>query len=171
MSKKFQALNANNTQEMVSCPNVATLVGNKWLYCIKPLVDDKLDKYKARVVAKGYNQIEGVDCVETFSLVVEPQTINVVLTLAMSTNQPLKQLNVTISFLYGDLQETTYMCQPKGFEDKEHPTWVLNSIRFQSLESQVEFLLGLFRIQQLHVRQFHVFIALCSKDNHNSYLR
>lgn len=60
MAKEFYALIANRTWELVSCPDDANPIGNKWVYRMKLKCDDVLDKYKAWVVAKMYNQIEGI---------------------------------------------------------------------------------------------------------------
>ncbi|RZB80750.1 N-terminal acetyltransferase B complex auxiliary subunit NAA25 isoform C [Glycine soja] len=73
-------------------------------------------RYKARLVAKGFHQVHGFNFHETFSRVVKPVTILVVLTLALSQGWDLFQLDVNNAFLNGLLEETVYMTQPAGFE-------------------------------------------------------
>lgn len=110
------------------CPDDEDLIGNKWVYRTKLLFYGLLGKHKARVVAKGYNQVKEIDYSEIVSLIVKPQIVMVVLTftisISISIKWPLKQLDVNNAFLNGDLQETVYMNQPRGFEDKEHATWI-----------------------------------------------
>jgi hypothetical protein len=88
------------------------------------LADDNLSQYKARLVANGSTQIEGVDVDETFSPVVKSGTIQTVLSLAISRQWPVHQLDVKNAFLHGDLTETVYMHQPPSFRDPEHPDYV-----------------------------------------------
>ncbi|GJS19791.1 ribonuclease H-like domain-containing protein [Tanacetum coccineum] len=95
-----------------------------WLFRHKFLVDGTLSRYKARLVANGSTQVEGVDVDETFSPVVKPGTIRTVLSLVISRHWPVHQLDVKNDFLHGDLAETVYMHQPPGFWDPEHPDYV-----------------------------------------------
>nr|GEV23085.1 ribonuclease H-like domain-containing protein [Tanacetum cinerariifolium]GEV87762.1 ribonuclease H-like domain-containing protein [Tanacetum cinerariifolium] len=69
-------------------------------------------------------QQQGIDCDETFSLVVKPATIHTVLSLAVSHNGPVHQLDVKNAFLHGHLSKTVYMYQPPGFVDPNKPNYV-----------------------------------------------
>ena len=75
------------------------VIGSKWVYKAKLKVDGTLERLKARLVAKGFNQVDGLDFSKTFSPVVKPATIRVVLTLATIKNWALHQLDVRNSFL------------------------------------------------------------------------
>ena len=97
-------------------PTNRKAVGCKWVFQIKENTDGSINKYKARLVAKGFHQVHGFDFHETFSLVVKPITIRLIITLALTSNWELFQLDVNNAFLNGLLDETVYIVQPPGFE-------------------------------------------------------
>jgi Reverse transcriptase (RNA-dependent DNA polymerase) len=109
MAEELTALAHNSTWDLVSPPADAHIIGAKWVFKVKLKADGTVHRYKARLVAKGYSQQEGLDYNETFSLVVKPVTIRVVLTLALSNQWPIYQLDVNNVFLHGDLDEIVYM--------------------------------------------------------------
>jgi histone deacetylase 1/2 len=78
--------------------------------------DGTINKYKERLVAKGFHQLQGFDFNETFSPVIKPVTVRLILSLAVSYKWPLKQLDINNAFLNGLLKEEVYMVQPPGFE-------------------------------------------------------
>ena len=124
MDAEFQALQRQQTWSLVPAPLHANLVGCKWVFKIKLHSDGTIARYKARFVAKGFHQQAGIDYSETFSLVVKPATIRLVLAIAVSCNWPLKQLDVSNAFLHGLLKEEVYMQLPLGYVDAVHSTYV-----------------------------------------------
>ncbi|GJY04599.1 ribonuclease H-like domain-containing protein [Tanacetum coccineum] len=115
MNNEMDALYRNDTWEIVELPMGRKAIGGKWVYKIKYKSSGDIDRYKARYVAKGYNQKEGVDFDETFSPVVKIVTVRCVINLAVQNNWFIFQLDVNNAFLYGDLDETVYMSLPEGF--------------------------------------------------------
>ncbi|GKB84574.1 ribonuclease H-like domain-containing protein [Tanacetum coccineum] len=124
MSDEYNALIKNNTWTLMPRPTDANIIRCIWLFRHKYLADGTLSRYKARLVANGSTQIEGVDVDETFSPVVKPDTIRTVLSLAISRHWPVHQLDVKNAFLHGDLSRTVYIHQPSGFRDSAYPDYV-----------------------------------------------
>ncbi|XP_073268730.1 uncharacterized protein [Populus alba] len=122
MREELDALHAQSTWDLVPLPPSKNLVGCKWVYRIKKNADGSIARHKARLVAKGFSQEEGIDYHETFSPVVKPTTVRLVLALAAQFNWSLRQLDVTNAFLHGLLHEEVYMAQPPGFVSKLHPS-------------------------------------------------
>ncbi|GJX79317.1 ribonuclease H-like domain-containing protein [Tanacetum coccineum] len=94
--------------------------------CNKMMMERRqgLNIYKARLVANGSSQQLGIDCDETFSPVVKPATIHIVLSLALSRHWPIHQLDVKNAFLNGHLSKTVYMHQPPDFVNPRCPNYV-----------------------------------------------
>ncbi|PKU70985.1 Retrovirus-related Pol polyprotein from transposon TNT 1-94 [Dendrobium catenatum] len=121
MSEEYQALQRQHTWTLVSPPTDKPILSSKWTYKIKTLPSGQIDRYKARLVALGYDQEFGINFTETFSPVAKMTTIRVLLTLALHRQWPIFQLDVSNAFLHGDLHDDIYMYQPPGFEDKTRP--------------------------------------------------
>jgi histone deacetylase 1/2 len=119
MKAEYSALMNNNTWSLVPLPAHRRAIGCKWVFRIKENPDGTINKYKARLVAKGFNQEQGFDFKETFSPVVKPVTIRVILTLALSFKWDIQQIDVNNAFLNGVLQEEVYMTQPPGFNHSD----------------------------------------------------
>ena len=77
-------------------------------------VDGSIDKYKARLVIKGYKQQEGVDYFDTYSPVTRITSIRLIIAVAALRNLEIHQMDVKTAFLNGDLEEEIYMNQPEG---------------------------------------------------------
>lgn len=107
---------------------ITNVIDCRWVFTshftIKRHAGGTIEHYKARLVAKGYNQVPGIDYNDTFSPVVTPVAICIVLSTAVTCNWPLKQLDVTTTFLQGHLDDEVYMMQPTGFLDKDNPVAV-----------------------------------------------
>src|ERR1051325_7571896 len=101
---------------LTTLPSHRKAIGCKWVFKVKENSDGSLKKYKARLVAKGFGQQYGFDYHENFSPVIKPTTIEVLLTLALTYQWDVQQIDVNNAFLNGSLEEEVYMSQPPGFE-------------------------------------------------------
>lgn len=122
MQVEYQALLDNKTWSLVSLPPSKHPIGCKWVFKLKENANGTVNRFKARLVAKGFVQQPCFDFRETFSHVVKPVTVHVVLTLALSKGWSLRQLDVNNAFLNGLLTEEVYMSQPPGFEKGDNNT-------------------------------------------------
>ena len=114
---ELDTLRQMGTWELVDAPENRKPVSNKWVFVRKYDKNGNLQKYKARLVARGFSQIPGMDYNETFSPVVRLETIRAILALAVAENWEIQQMDVKGAYLNGKLKEEIYMDQPDGFSD------------------------------------------------------
>lgn len=124
MEEEIAALEQNQTWELVPKPRDVKPISYKWVYKIKTRPNGSIERYKARLVARGFSQQYGLDNDETFSPVVKITTVRVLLALAASKDWKLWQMDVKNAFLHGELDREIYMNQPRGFENGAHPDYV-----------------------------------------------
>jgi hypothetical protein len=122
MEDEMRSMSANQVWKLEKIPKGAKTVGCKWVYKIKRDSKGNIDRFKARLVGKGFIQREGIDYNETFSPVSSKDSFRIIMALVAHYNLELHQMDVKTTFLNGDLYENAYMAQPKGFvvEGKEN---------------------------------------------------
>jgi hypothetical protein len=92
------------------------VVSSKWPFKIKHVADGSIEKYKARFVARGFSQKEGIDYEETFAPVSRYTSIRTIIALAAKMKWKLHQMDMKTTFLNGVIEEEVYIEQPQGFE-------------------------------------------------------
>lgn len=117
IKKELLNCKANKIWTKVAKPDKRKIVGCKWVFKIKRDETGKIDSYKARIVAKGFSQTEGIDYEETFAAVATSASLRLLLTKASKENLVVKQFDVTAAFLNGMLKEEIYMKPPPGLEE------------------------------------------------------
>jgi hypothetical protein len=115
MVEEYQSIMKNDVLEVVPRPEGKSVVTFKWLFKIKHATDGSIEKYKARFVARGFSQKEGIDYDETFALVARYTSIRTIISLASVLGWKLHQMDVNTAFLNGQVEEEVYIEQPEGF--------------------------------------------------------
>ena len=105
----------NNTWKLVDLPPGYKPIGCKWIFKKKMKVDGTIDKFQARLVAKGFTQKQGIVYSDTYSPVARIAIIRLLVVLASIHKMVIHQMDVKTTFLNGDLEEEVYMQQPKEF--------------------------------------------------------
>jgi len=122
MHDEIQALCSNNTWSLVPFHPLMNIVGSRWVYKIKHHMDGSVEPYKARLVARGFTQQEGICYSETFSPVVKQATVRLVFSITVSRNWKIHQLDIHNAFQNGVLAIEVNMKQPPGFFDYVLPS-------------------------------------------------
>ena len=103
---------------MVDRPSGKVAIGSKWVYKIKTRSDDTVNRYKARLIARGFTQEYRIDYVETFAHVARLPFVMTLIVVYAAHKWPLFQMDVKNTFLNGELSEEVYMKLPSGYS---HP--------------------------------------------------
>ncbi|GKD62305.1 putative ribonuclease H-like domain-containing protein [Tanacetum coccineum] len=106
---------------LVDLPKGKHAIGTKWVYRNKKDERGIVVRNKARLVAQGYTQEEGIDYDEVFAPVARIEAIRLFLAYASFMGFIVYQMDVKSAFLYGTIEEEVYVCQPPGFEDPQFP--------------------------------------------------
>nr|GFA13319.1 putative ribonuclease H-like domain-containing protein [Tanacetum cinerariifolium] len=114
---------------LVDLPHGKRAIGTKWVYRNKKDERGILVRNKARLVAQGHTQKEGIDYKEVFALVARIEAIRLFLAYASFMGFMVYQMDVKSAFLYGTIEEEVYVCQPSGFEDPNHPDKVYKVVK------------------------------------------
>ncbi|KAL6327870.1 hypothetical protein AAG906_026549 [Vitis piasezkii] len=115
MDDEMNSMYMNGVWDLVELPHGYKPVGCKWVFKTKRDSSGKIERYKARLVVKGYSQREGIDFKETFSPVSTKDSFRVIMAIVAHFDLELHQMDVKTAFLNGDLDEEVYMEQPTGF--------------------------------------------------------
>ena len=122
--RELEALERRNIFELVDRPKGHKVIKNRWVF------DQKSDgRKRARLVAKGFSQVEGLDYNQIFSPVVRFETVRLILAMAALHDWHITGLDVRNAFLYGELDEEIYMEQPEGFRVPGHLDAVFRLIK------------------------------------------
>ncbi|KAK6139469.1 hypothetical protein DH2020_026783 [Rehmannia glutinosa] len=121
MQEELNQFERNGVWELVPCPPSQTIIGTKWVFRNKLDEQGNIVRNKARLVAQGYCQEEGIDYDETFAPVALLEVIRILLAYSCFKNFKLYQMDVKSAFLNGFIQEEVYVKQPPGFENFSRP--------------------------------------------------
>lgn len=116
MHLELLALEQNNTWVLTKLPKGKKAIGCKWVYKVKCKPNGEIEKFKSRLVAKGYNQIEGLDYKDLFAPVAKLSTVRILIALATNKQWSIFQLDVNNAFLHRHLDEEVYMLPPQRYD-------------------------------------------------------
>ena len=120
MRSEMDSMRDNRVWNLVDPPDGVRAIECKWIFKKKIDADGNVHIYKAKLVAKGFRQIQGVDYDETFSPVAMLKSIRILLAIAAYYDYEIWQMDVKTAFLNGNLSEDVYKTQPEGFVDQQN---------------------------------------------------
>ena len=118
MLEEMKAIEENETWELIDPPLGCRPISLKWVYKVKRDEQGAIVKHKARLVARGFVQREGIDFEEVFAPVARMESVRLLLALAAAKDWRVHHLDVKSVFLNGKLAETVFVRQPPGFAVK-----------------------------------------------------
>lgn len=116
MQAEYESLIENETWELTSTLEDWQVITGRWCFKLKKDCNGQILKYKARWIAHGFKQEEGLDFVETFAAVVKPMSYKCLFEVSVKRGYKIRQMDVMTAFLYGFLDEVIYVEQPHLFE-------------------------------------------------------
>ena len=125
INEELQSLAAHNVWELAEAPKGTNIVSCKWVFKLKRLPNGQIDRYKARLVARGFSQKHGIDYYETFAPVVRMESLRILLAIAAREDLEIHQMDVITAYLAGDLEEDIYMEAPPGLRNATQKVYKL----------------------------------------------
>jgi hypothetical protein len=117
MDEEYNSLIQNDTWDLVEPPAGVKPIPVKWIFKVKKDASGQFERFKARLVVKGFRQKEGIDYQEVFAPVSKFTTVRALLAKAAAEDLELQQIDIKTAFLHGELEEDIYMEQPVGYEE------------------------------------------------------
>jgi Reverse transcriptase (RNA-dependent DNA polymerase)/gag-polypeptide of LTR copia-type/GAG-pre-integrase domain len=179
-NEELETLKKFGVFEEVPRPRDRKIVGSKWVFRMKMGPDGQIERYKARLVAQGFSQVEGIDYNETFAPVTKFNSIRLLLALAARYDWEIHQMDVKSAFLNGELEEEIYMQPPPGYKATPDTVWRLKKALYGLKQAGREWYkkfsselgaLGFTRLQADHcvfyknTNGHHIIIAVYVDDN------
>ena len=112
---EISTLIANGTWELVELPQDAKVVQSGWVFKVKLNPDNTVERYRSKLVAKGYSQRPGYDYTEVFAPTFQPASLRLITALAAKEGFKMRSVDISSAFTYGELDEVIYIKQPEGY--------------------------------------------------------
>ena len=116
IANELASMSKTEAFEETERPDNRKIVGSRWVFTKKRGADGRVERYKARLVAQGFTQVEGIDYEETFAPVVKWPSIRILLALAADLDLEVDHMDVVTAFLNGVLKEEVYLEPPEGYQ-------------------------------------------------------
>ncbi|GKB13551.1 copia protein [Tanacetum coccineum] len=146
-----------------------TIIGTKWVFRNKLNENDIVSQNKARLVAQGYNQQEGIDYDETYAPIARLESIRILLAYACALDFELFQMDVKSAFLNGFINEDVYVAQPPGFIDFEKPDHSENFNLAFFIAKRMEFITKQASLMSLYIRGSYPLTAQQERKTRKDY--
>lgn len=114
IKEELNAHKVNGTWEVVDRPNNAKILTARWVFVVKNDKDGNCCRFKARLVARGFEQVEGIDFTDSYAPVARIDSIRFLIALCAQESLHMLQFDISTAFLYGELDEIVYMHAPEG---------------------------------------------------------
>jgi len=121
MDNEIKSIRSHKTWIIEDIPDHCRSIGCRWIFKAKRKANGDIDRFKARLCAKGFSQIPGVDFNETYAPVAKMTSIRAMLAIAAEKDLEIMQYDIDTAFLYGEIEEIIYMDQPTGYTDPKRP--------------------------------------------------
>src|SRR5438045_6768555 len=127
IQEEIASLQANNTWVEEKVPKGTNLVSTKWVFTVKLWVDGTVERFKARLVVRGFSQVYGEDYTETFAPTVQMDTLRIFLAIVAAEDLECHQYDIKNAFTESKLQEKIYLSKPDGVP--VHSGYALQTLR------------------------------------------